>query len=57
MLLPLLLPLSVIFPHPITSEGVPHPPYPPTLVHQVSTGLVASFPNEAKQDSPLLHMC
>lgn len=37
--------------HIITSE------HPPSLGHQVCTGLPESFPTEARQGSPLLHMC
>ena len=41
---------------PFVSGRVPPPRYPFTLVHQVSAGLGVSFPTEARQGRPLLHM-
>jgi hypothetical protein len=41
---------------PLPLRGGPTPRYPPTLGHQVSTGLSGSSPTEARHDSPLLHM-
>ena len=35
----------------------PSPKHPSSLEHQVSMGLGVSSPSEAKQGSPLLHMC
>jgi hypothetical protein len=42
---------------PFTSGRVFSPRYPPSLAHQVTTGLDTSSPTEAGQGSPLLHMC
>ena len=40
--------------HPPSSSSAPHPPL---LGHRVSIGLSTSSPTEARQGSPLLHMC
>lgn len=41
---------------PFTSERVPQPGYPLTLVHQVTAGLGTSSPIEARGGSCLLHV-
>ena len=45
-------------PLPFASERMPHPHprHPPSLEHQVSTGLGTSSPTGARQSSPLLHI-
>jgi hypothetical protein len=58
------------FPHPLALSGcspttpfthmqshIPLSQHPPSLGHQVSTRLGTSSPTEARQDSPLLHVC
>jgi hypothetical protein len=50
----------VIPPHlPLSGCSIPTPTStpPPSLGHQVSTGLGTSSPTEARQSNPLLHMC
>lgn len=45
-------------PSPSPGRGWPcHPSYPSILMHQVSAGSGASTHTEARQFSPLLHMC
>lgn len=48
------LPLRAPLTYPLPSY--PHQ-YPSSLGHQISTRLSTSFPTEATQGSPLLHMC
>lgn len=43
----------------LKKKTTPHqfPQDPPYLCHQVSIGVITSSPTEARQCSPLLHMC
>ena len=55
--LPVLLLRVLHHPLPFVSEMVLPIGIPLPRRHQVSTGLGASSPTEARQGSPLLHMC
>jgi hypothetical protein len=50
---PFLQEFFTVFPLPLDSEWV----LSPSVGHQVSTVLGTFYPTEAKQGSPLLHMC
>lgn len=52
-------PLAEFFPHSLSPSTVRGQPllHIPNRVHQISTELGISFPTEARNGSPLLHMC